>query len=123
MLWAGLVFELGVRKQSALCIALLLNPLGMSFLPRLRLKRNDRDLTRSQTGVFEPVQNEETSAKTGTKVCCLVSWVFDYLHDYLRQFAQPSREDLGLFRFDNTRQENGYIVELSATQNNTSDER
>jgi len=33
--------------------------------------------------------------------------------------SQSSREDLGLFRFGNTRQENDYIVELSATQNTT----
>jgi hypothetical protein len=31
-------------------------------------------------------------------------------------FYQSSREDLGLFRFDNTRQENDYIIELSTTQ-------
>ena len=41
----------------------------MSFLSRLRLKKNDKDPAGSQSRVVEPVQNEETSAKTGTKVC------------------------------------------------------
>ena len=94
----------------------------MSFLSRLRLKKNGKDPTRSQSGVVEPVQKEETSAKTGTKVCLFFFIVdfFDYLDDCLRRFSQSSREDLGLFKFDNTRQENDYIVELSATQNTTS---
>ena len=88
----------------------------MSFLSRLRLKKNDKDPTSSQTGVVEPVRTEETSAKTGTKVCCFISWIFEYLSDCLWRFFQSSREDLGLFRFENTRQENDYIIELSATQ-------
>jgi hypothetical protein len=46
---------------------------------------------------------------------------FDYLDNCLRRFSQSSREDFGLFRFDNIRQENDYIVELSATQNTTSE--
>ena len=45
--------------------------------------------------------------------------VFDYLDDYLQQFSQPSRDDLGLFRFGNTWRENDHIVELSAAQNTT----
>jgi hypothetical protein len=97
-----------------------LNLLKMSFWSRLKLK-NDKDPARSQSGVVESVQNEETSSKTGTKVCCFLSWVSNYLDDCLRRFSQSSREDLGLFRFDNTRQENDYIVELSAAQNTTSD--
>jgi hypothetical protein len=43
--------------------------------------------------------------------------IFDYLDDYLQRFSQLSRDDLGLFRFGNTWQENDHIVELSATQN------
>jgi predicted alpha/beta-fold hydrolase len=43
--------------------------------------------------------------------------IFDYLDDYLQRFSQPSRDDLGLFRFGNTWQENDHVVELSATQN------
>jgi len=55
----------------------------MSFLPRLRLKRNDKDPTRSQNRVVEPMPNKETSAKTGTKVCCfsivfLTIWMITY---------------------------------------------
>lgn len=92
----------------------------MSFLSRLRLKKNYKDLTRSQTGVVEPLQNEETSAKTGTKVC-FISWNFEYLDDCLRRFSQSGREDLGLFRFGNTGQESDSIVELSATQISASD--
>ena len=92
----------------------------MPLWPGLKLKKNDKDPARAQSGVVESVQNEETSTKTGTKVCCFLSWIFDYLDDCLWRFSQSSREDLGLFRFDNTRQENDYIVELSATQNTTS---
>jgi hypothetical protein len=43
--------------------------LEMSFLSRLRLKKNDKDPARSQSRVVEAVQNEGTSAKTDTKVC------------------------------------------------------
>ena len=47
---------------------------------------------------------------------------FDYLDDYLQRFSQPSRDDLGLFRFDNTLQENDHIVELSAPPNTILDQ-
>ena len=43
--------------------------------------------------------------------------IFDYLDDYLQRFSQSPRDDLGLFRFDNTWQENDHIVELGAPQN------
>ena len=55
----------------------------MPFLSRLRLKKNDKDPARSQSGVVEAVQNEGTSARTGTKVCCfyivfLTIWMITY---------------------------------------------
>ena len=41
----------------------------MPLLSKLRLKKNDKDPSRSQSGVVEAVKNEGTSAKTDTKVC------------------------------------------------------
>jgi hypothetical protein len=93
----------------------------MPLWSRLKLKKNDKDPARSQSGVVESVQNEEISTKTGTKVCCFLSWIFDYLDDCLWRFSQSSREDLGLFILGNTRRENDYIVELSAAPNITLD--
>src|SRR5579859_880429 len=89
----------------------------MSFLSRLRLKKNDKYQARPQSGVVEAMQNEEASAKTNTKVCCFYIVSFDHLNDYLQRSSQPSRDNLGLFRFDNILQENDHIVELSAPQN------
>src|SRR6266480_7245927 len=93
----------------------------MSLWSRLKLKKNDKDPARSQSGVVKSVQNDETSTKTGTKVCCFLSWIFDYLDDCLWRFSQSSREDLGLFVFGNTSRENDYIVELSVAPNITLD--
>ncbi len=85
----------------------------MSFLSRLRLKKNDKDPATSQSGVVELVQNEETSAKTDVKVRVFLSH-FDCLDDYLQRFSQSRRDDLGLFRFGNTWQENNHVIELSS---------
>src|SRR2546421_12836326 len=85
----------------------------MSFWSRLKLK-NDKDPAWSQSGVVVSAQNEETSSKTGTKVCCFLPWVFDYSDDCLRRFSQSRRTVLHLFRFGNTRRRNHYVVALSA---------
>lgn len=66
----------------------------MSFLSRLRLKKNDKDSIRSQTGVVEPVQNEETSAKTGTKVCCFISWILIIWMTAYGDFLSPAERIL-----------------------------